>query len=223
MKHVLALSACLLATPALADCVPVGAGLPGWQAIDFNNIAPNAWAESGGAVTVASDDSASLFYYTLTPGRSAPVLTWRWRVDQGVPATDLTRKGGDDRSMAVTVGFAYDSASASIGERMKRVVVESVAGSDAPGRILEFVWGGQQAVGTSIQSPYSGNAGRIIIQHPASDPTGVWVEERVDLAALYREVWGGEPTPVTQIALTADSDDTDGAIRASITDICFSG
>lgn len=223
MKHIVpaALLAALLASPALATCVPVSPGLPGWERLDFDGIAPNAWSEEGGAVVGTSRASASMLY-TSVPATTAPVLSWRWRVDSAVPATDLGRKGGDDRSFALTVGFAYDPAQATLGERMKRVVVESVAGADAPGRILDFVWGGTQPAGTVIRSPYSGNAGRIVIQRSGAGTADGWQDERVDLAALYRKAWGATPPPVTRIALFLDTDDTGGSGRARIADLCFS-
>lgn len=222
MKYIapLAVAAIFAAVPAFASCVSIAPGLPGWERIDFDDIPPNSWSEEGGAVVASSNGSASLLY-TSAQGGSLPVLTWQWRVDKGVPATDLTRKGGDDRSIALTVGFAYDPSSASMGERMKRVVVEAVAGADAPGRVIEFVWGGSQPVGSRAQSPYSGSAGQLVTLQAASAPTGQWQTERVDLAKLYGEIWGSNPPPVTRVALTADSDDTGGSSNARIAGICF--
>jgi len=216
-----ALAAILLASPALANCVPVSAGLPGWERLDFDDLTPNKWTEEAGALVATSQNSASMLY-TSAPASAGPVLSWRWRVDQAVPATDLTRKGGDDRSLSLTVGFAYDSANASMGERMKRVVVESVAGADAPGRIIDFIWGGNQPVGTRIESPYSGSASQMVIRRSATEPSGQWQTERVDLAALYRDLWGNAAPAVTRIAVFIDTDDTGVPGQSRIADICFS-
>ncbi len=216
----IALAASFLAAPAHAACIPVSSGLPGWERLDFDDIPSNTWSEEDGALVVSTNRGSSMLYTSATGG-TLPVLTWKWRVDQGVPATDLTRKGGDDRSISLTVGFAYDPASASIGERMKRTVVEAVAGADAPGRGIEFVWGGMQPVGSRTQSPYSGNSGRIITLRTPDTPTGQWQTERIDLGTIYSEIWEGSPLPATRIALLADSDDTGGSSMARIKDICF--
>jgi hypothetical protein len=216
----LIIAAVLAASPVSAACIAVAPGLPGWQTIDFDGIAPNTWSAEGDAISVSSNASASLLYAAV-PASSGSTLTWRWRVDQGVPATDLTRKGGDDRSVALTVGFAYDSANASFGERMKRTVVEAVAGADAPGRIIEFVWGGNQQQGARAVSPYSGSSGQIVTLRTSDSPGGNWQAERVDVSGLYREIWGSEAPPITRIALTADSDDTRTAIAAKVSDICI--
>jgi len=223
MKKMISAALCAIAlgSPAFAACVPVSSGLPGWQTLDFDDLAPNTWAEDGGALVASSRASASMLYASV-PATTAPVLTWRWRVDTPVPPTDLARKGGDDRSLSLTVGFAYDPARATLGERMKRIVVENVAGADAPGRIIDFVWGGTQAVGTRIQSPYSGSSGQIVIRRSATDAPGTWQSERVDLGALYRDIWGSAPPPVTRVAVFIDTDDTGGTGQARIADICFS-
>ena len=217
-----AFAATLASTPARATCVPITSGLPGWERLDFEKVPPNTWTEEGGAL-VASSNATSSILYAGVPSETAPVLTWRWRVDRAAPPTDLTRKGGDDRSLSLTVGFAYDPIQATMGEKMKRMVVESMAGADAPGRVIEFAWGGTGAAGVPAASPYSGSSGRIVTLRPATDPTGQWQTERVDLAALYRQIWGGTPPPVTRVALLTDSDDTGGATEARIADICFEG
>lgn len=223
MKTLLsALLACALSgAPALAACVTVAPGLPGWERLDFDDIPSNTWREEGGALVASSSASASMLY-ARTPATAAPVLSWRWRVDRAVPATDLTRKGGDDRSLALTVGFAYDPANASLGERMRRVMVETVAGADAPGRIVDFVWGGAHPVGTRFESPYSGSASRTIILQSATAPTGQWATERVDLSSLYRELWGSDMPPVTQVAVFIDTDDTGVTGEGRVADICLS-
>ncbi len=223
MKQIILATALVFtATHANASCVPIAPGLPGWERLDFKSIPPNTWAEENGALSVMSNSGASILY-TNAPSSDQPVLTWRWRIDQSVPATDLTRKGGDDRSMALTVGFAYDPSTASMGERVKRVVVESIAGADAPGRVIEFVWGGNQPRGSKAQSPYSGSSGQIITLRTTADPVGQWQTESVDIAALYREIWGSAPPPVTRVALSADSDDTKTVSAARIADLCFGG
>ncbi len=219
-KLILAAALTATAAPAHAACIAIAPGLPGWERLDFDDVPSNTWAEQNGALVVTADSSSSVLY-TGTPATDNTVLTWRWRVDQPVPATDLTRKGGDDRSLAVTVGFAYDPATASMSERMKRMVVEAVAGADAPGRVIEFVWGGNEAKGSLSQSPYSGNAGRIATLRTTADPSAQWVEERVDVAALYQQIWGETPPPVTRIGLIADSDDTKIVSKSQIADICF--
>lgn len=224
MKKTLFLSAfALLSLPALAHAtnVTVAPGLPGWEELKFDDLTPNRWREEAGAVAVEGASSVSMLYTGLSASPAAtPVLRWKWRVDQGTPATDLSRKGDDDRSISLTIGFAYDSSQASMGERMKRVIVENVAGADAPGRVIDLVWGGTAPVGTIMESPYSGYSGRIVTMEMGAPGAG-WVEEAVNIAALYRQAWGSEPPAITRIAVSSDSDDTNSTVSAQVADIRF--
>jgi len=216
-----ALSVLALATPLSAADIGISPGLPGWQELEFDDLTPNRWREEAGALVVDGQSSVSVLYTSaaVAPG-ATPVLRWRWRLDQGAPATDLTRKGGDDRSLSLVVGFSYDSPNASMGERMKRIVVENVAGADAPGRVIDLVWGGNLPTGTMIESPYSGYSGRIVTMETSAPGAG-WVEESVNIADLYRRAWNSEPPPVIRVAVSSDGDDTNSSVSAQISDIRF--
>ena len=217
------LAAFCAALPANAETIAIAPGLPGWEELKFDDLTPNTWREENGALVVESNNSVSIMYFRpLSVDLSqTPVLTWEWRVDSGPPATDLSRKGGDDRSIAIAVGYAYDSANASMGERMKRVVVEAAAGADAPGRLLDMAWGGSAAPETILRSPYTGSAGRILTKQNANAPTGEWVTESVDLAARYQQEWGNTAPNVISVSVSADTDDTRAVGNARIRNIRF--
>jgi hypothetical protein len=53
-----------------------------------------------------------------------------------------------------------------------------------------------------------GARGRLIVQRPATSPTGVWTEETVDLRSDFAAAFGRPPGPLVGVALSADSDDT---------------
>lgn len=224
MKKILIASAVALmslTTLANAASVQISPGLAGWEELKFDDLTPNTWREEGGAVVVGGASSVSILYTNASISPSAtPILRWKWRVDQGTPVTDLTKKGGDDRPLSLTIGFAYDPANASFGERMKRVIVENVAGADAPGRVIDLSWGGNAVVGSIAESPYSGSSGRIVTME-TSAAGGGWVEEAVDIAAIYRAAWGTEPPAITRVALSSDGDDTGSTVDARIADIRF--
>ena len=217
----------LLMSPApllAADSVtvPVTPGLSGWQEITFSDFTPNRWGVEDGALTVESDRGSSVLYAAVSADPAqTPMLRWRWRVDAAPAPTDLTRKGGDDRALSLTVGFAYEPEKASFGERMKRMLVETAAGSDAPGRIIALVWGGPLASPDLQPHPYSGDSGAQLFLRAATAPTGAWVEQEVDLAALYRARFGSEPPRVVNLAISSDGDDTGTNVRARIADIRF--
>jgi Protein of unknown function (DUF3047) len=195
----------------------------GWRELANPNKAENAYrASPEGAIEVVSHNSVSTLYRPVDANlRERPTLTWRWRVEEPAPATDLSAKGQDDCSLAVYVGFPYSSDQASFLERLKRPLVETWAGEDAPGRVLRYVFCGRHQQGEVVESPYLGSAGFIRVLRPADSPAGKWFEEQVDLAADYRLAFGEEPPDPTQIAIQADTDNTESQSRGFVADLHF--
>jgi Protein of unknown function (DUF3047) len=210
--------------PGIAQAV-VDADLEakGWREVPNPNKKENVFrAGADGAIEVVSSDSVSTLYTPVDVDLDErPVLTWRWRVDEAAPATDLSVKGADDCSLAVYVGFPFEPEQASFFDRLKRPLVESWVGEDAPGRVLRYVFCGRHQRGEVVESPYLGSAGAIEVLRPADSATGEWLEERVDLAADYRRAFGEEPPDPTQVAIQADTDNTGSTSRASIADLAF--
>ena len=223
--------ACLCLTLGLLPLVPqaahavVGPKLQaqGWREIANPNKAENAYhATPEGAIEVVSEDSVSTLYKPVHVDiKQRPLLTWRWRVDEPAPATDLSAKGKDDCSLAVYVGFPYDPDEASFLDRLKRPLVEAWAGENAPGRVLRYVFCGRHQRGEVVASPYLGSAGFMRVLRPTDSPTGEWFTEQVDLAADYRLAFGEAPPDPTQLAIQADTDNTQSASRALVADLAF--
>lgn len=223
-----ALLAVATATAAAAEVRPAGdaaLAAAGWQQLAFPPRPANVWrAGDGGSVEVTSEAGVSMLYRPVEADPAlTPILSWRWRVDEGVPPTDLASRGGDDRSLAVFVGFAWDPDGATLWERMRRPFVEGAAGPAAPGRTLSFVWGGSSPAGTGFASPHAGASGWIVVLRNGAAPTGDgWHRERVDVAAAYRAAFGAEPPRVTWLAVSADGDDTGSRVRGAVADFAFS-
>lgn len=195
----------------------------GFEHVTFDGKTPNRFTLTpDGAIVVESEQAVSLIQRAVEVDiRQTPILTWRWRVDQGVPPSDLTNKGGDDRSLAVYVTFPFRPGEATWLERMKRRMVEALAGGAAPGRVICYVFGGEGARGEIQPNPWFGDAGATVILRPASSARAEWFEERVDLAADYRRVFGGPPDDPTHLAISADGDDTGSRVRAVIDGLSF--
>lgn len=215
------------AAPAAAGAVPMGPDLAaaGWRELGVSGKSGNRFiGHPDGSIEVISSSSVSRLYRPIGVDLEAtPVLIWRWRVDEPVPPTDLTRKGEDDTALTLYVGFPWDPGRASFRERLTRPLVEAYAGEDAPGRVLAYVWGGEQPRGAWVESPHLGSAGAMRVLRPADSPTGEWFEERVDIVQDYREAFGEEPPDPSQIAISADTDDTGSTSRGTVGDLAFVG
>jgi hypothetical protein len=87
--------------------------------------------------------------------------------------------------------------------------------------VLRYVFCGRHQRGEVVESPYLGSAGFIRVLRPADSPSEKWFTERVDLAADYRQAFGEEPPNPAQIAIQADTDNTQSTSRALVADIAF--
>jgi Protein of unknown function (DUF3047) len=223
----IAIALLTLASAAPAASIPTGPDLAaaGWRELEVKGKPGNKFiGHPDGAIEIVSSSSVSRLYRPVEVDLGAtPVLTWRWRVDEPVPPTDLTQKGEDDTAVTLYVGFPWDPGEASFTERLTRPLVEAYAGEDAPGRVLAYVFGGEEPRGTVVDSPHLGDAGAVRVLRPADSPTGEWFEERVDLAQDYREAFGEDPPDPTQIAISADTDDTGSSSRGFVAALAFVG
>jgi hypothetical protein len=213
------------AAPAVT--IPGGPDLKaaGWRELEVSGKKANRFVgQPDGSIEVISSSSVSRLYRTLQVDlKATPELTWQWRVDEPVPPTDLTRKGEDDTALTIYVGFPWDPDRASFTERLKRPLVEALAGEDAPGRVLAYVFGGKQQRGEVVESPHLGSAGLMRVLRPADSPTGQWFEERVDLAQDYRLKFGEDPSNPVQLAISADTDNTSSSTRGLVKGFAFLG
>ena len=211
--------AAMLAAPALAAAPPAHATpleAAGWKHLTFRKLAPTRFSPGAdGAIDIVAERSSSILYRAVRVDPAAtPWLEWRWRVDAGVPATDLAKKGGDDRSLAVLVGFAFDRANATRGEATRHRLETMMAGSEPPGVVIFYVWGGAEA-GRTVRSPYRRN-NFLVIRRAADASTGRWFDERVDVATDYRRLTGHPAPPIIQLGLCSDGDDTGTTVRGAV-------
>lgn len=216
----------LLVSAALAkseNLLPPDLSGQGWEEITFDGKTPNTYASCGdGCVEIVTNSSVSMIGRdVMATLAETPVLHWEWRIENPVPTSDLSKKGVDDRAVALYVTFPYDPDEASFSEKLLRPIVELARGKDAPGRVLSYVWGGFGKVGDAVESPFFGAMNAMIISRNQSAPVGEWVRERVDILADHERIFGSGPATTAHILLSADSDDTGTPNRAHVRRIEF--
>ncbi len=183
----------------------------GWDRVDFRGRPPAQFAGSPDALQIRADAGVSLLWRALPRGLAdASRASWRWRVDSGVPATDLARRGFDDRNIAIYFLFADDARAL---DNPPGSLTEAVR----KGRALVYVWGGERA-GDVVSSPHMRGRGQLLVAEPAGG-AGVWKSQSVDLRVDFRRVFGREPGPLVGVAVSGDSDDTGSRIDATLADL----
>ena len=202
--------------------VPLELRRDGWKLLSVPGTARARFARQGRGGIRLSAENAVAFLYRPVPGDMGAKrrLAWRWRVDRPVAVTDLSKIGRDDRSLAVHLVFPMESDGLPFWERINLAVTRIVAPPLA-GKVLTYVWGGAQARGERLANPHLGAHGSLIVLRSGDEPTGRWVMEEIDFAADFRRAFGYSPPQPTYLAISTDSDDTDGRSLGVIADLVF--
>ena len=196
----------LMAGPASAQQIDFGSA---WQEQRFAIFGSNDYALQGSSLGVRSDGTVSLLWRALPEGFAGTTqATWDWQVQTSVPPTDLSRKGGDDRNLALYFIFLPPEAAATARTAGVRALLDN---PDV--RVLMYIWGGSHAVGQIVPSPYLGARGRSMIRQNAGTGSA---SETVDLARDHQRAFGEAAQSLVGLAVSSDSDDTRTQIAAGI-------
>jgi len=199
------------ANAAAAEPIDFGPDLreAGWTVVSFPGIAPAAFkASSRETLSVVADSAAGLLWRTASVAEArAGTARWRWRVAEGAPATDLTRRGADDRALALYFVFG---AAADHGKPPLALLGSSSVTA------LAYVFGGNSPRGVVLPSPHMGKRGKFIVLRDARARKGVWFEERLDIRADYQRAFGKAALLLLAVAISSDCDDTRTRNRADV-------
>jgi hypothetical protein len=205
-----------LGRPAAAEPLDFGPDLSrnGWVVVSFPSIAAAAFtAIDRGTLDVSTASSAGLLWRPVGDGlRQTRLASWRWTVIEGVPPTDLTKRGADDRALAVyfVFGAAADASKSPL----------ALLGSPAV-TTLVYVFGGDKPIGSVLPSPHMGARGKFVVLRLADARKNAWFDEAVDLAKDYARAFGTPPPLLLAVAISSDSDDTGRRNHARLRDLAL--
>ncbi|MGJ8621525.1 MAG: DUF3047 domain-containing protein [Yoonia sp.] len=205
----LLLATCLAALTAVSATAGPVSFANGWKEQRLSLFSSNDY-RFGQSLSMVSDGSVSIAWTRVDRSDwGSDGASWSWTVDQSVPATDLSRKGGDDRNISLYFVFVPEA----LAPGLEGANIRSLLGNDDV-RIIQYAWGGNHGRGQVIPSPY-GPSGQVVTI--AMRPAGTGSHsESVDLAADYARAFGGDNGALIGLAVSGDSDDTDSEIRAAI-------
>lgn len=183
----------------------------GWKAVKFPRRAlPRFTALGTSTLAVETSGGAGLLWRAVPAhGRNVNNARWRWQKNEGVGPTDLTRKGGDDRVLALYFVFA-DPGAVTEGADLPALLKKGRAD------VLLYVWGGDGNPGIVLPLPYFNGHGRMIVKRPANTKSGIWFNERAALRADFERAFRKKPGALVAIAVSSDADDTGGRNNASL-------
>ena len=196
----LGIVASLLATaPASADdCItladfardPVGAFPPAWKVRKDEGKRVYSVQDAGGRrVLRASADDTGIQAALQREWNldDYPILSWSWRPVTFPRGAD-ERTGANDSPLAVYLLVPHSK----------------IRGPKA----VKYIWSERVPVGTQLSSN-GGLTQVLVLRSGPPSPPGQWVDERVDVLADYKRLFGEATTPKPAgIAVLTDGDDT---------------
>jgi Protein of unknown function (DUF3047) len=203
-----------------------GSALPdGWKPLTFKKVVKSTVYElvtDGSAVVVkaTSDAGASGLTKEVKIDPSIfPVVHWRWKVENLLTRSDVTRKSGDDYPARLYITFEYDPEKVSLGRKLKYKAGRALFG-DIPIAALNYIWDARTPVGTVVDNAYTDFAKMIVVETGAAK-VGMWVEESRNVYRDYKEAFGEDPPMINGIAIMTDTDNTKERAIAYYGDIRF--
>jgi hypothetical protein len=212
----------LLGAPAERLPTPDPLRAAGWQKGGWRGINPATFeALPDGGLRITGMGQAGFVWRSVTQADAC--MYWRWRVDHGPPATPLDRKGGDDRAIAITVGFDGWPPEASFLQRAQHTLAQTMAGDHRlPRSVISYTWGGTGQEARPFSSPYMIGLGQVFVLRSATTPTRQWFEEKIDIKKDWRNAFKGSAVPrVLEIMIGSDVDDTKARLDARVDSIRF--
>ena len=213
LAALIAMSASLVVAPVSLASAETVAFDGGWKSVNFRSIPKTKYGFGGGTLSIEASKSSSVIYKPVPEAaRDATKASWNWSVQSSVPPTNLAKKGGDDRNIALYFVFTDQKTARRAG---KNPNIKSLL-TKRSSRMLIYVHGGQHGAGSYVPSPYFSGRGTTIVKRGSG--TGSF-SENVDLAADYRRAFGTEPEVLVGLAVSSDSDDTGSNSRSSLSSI----
>lgn len=203
-----------------------GTGLPeGWKPLTFKKISKLTTYElvkNGEQVVVkaTSDASASgLTKEVKIDPKEFPIVRWRWKVDDLLKTSDVTRKDGDDYPARLYITFEYDPDKVGVGKKLKYRAGRVLFG-DIPIGAINYVWERKAPVGAIIDNAYTDFVKMVVVES-GPQKIGVWTDESRNIYEDYKKAFGEEPPLINGVAIMSDTDNTKERVIAYYGDIVF--
>jgi DUF3047 family protein len=210
--------------PRFSAGKPGGPPPPEWKHLPLasfkNNTDYNLVVEDGAVVVraMAHNSASFLAAQTSFDPHQFPLLSWRWKVAQGIPAANTAQQSKEDSPVRVMVAFDGDSAKLPIKDRFAAKAAQSISGQALPYATLMYIWGEKVPVDSITVSSRSD---RIRMLAVAADDQGIgrWQSYTRNLVEDFKRAFGEEPGKVLSIQVMSDTDNTGADAHAYYGDI----
>jgi hypothetical protein len=176
---------------------------------------------------VQSNHSYANLIHTLPGEAPAPgtLLRWRWRLDQPLAETDLSRKEGDDSALKLCLLFDMPADKLGFMDRGLLSLARSVSEEKLPAATLCYVWDNNLAVGTVLNNAFTTRIRMLVVDSSATH-LRQWVMHQRHVIADFHRAFGNESAsgvpPLQAVLVGADADNTGGQSLGYVGDITLS-
>lgn len=210
MIFLLSLNMLFLTLPAVASAEELAIsrfateGIKGWEVKEFKGLTRYQPVQEDGRTVIkaqAKGAASGLFKKVELDPKTYRYLSWSWKIAGTVAGGDEKTKAGDDYAARVYVIF--------------------------PGRFfwqtraINYIWANKLPRGESVPNAFTGNAILLAVQSGQSK-AGQWLQEKRDILADYRRLFGEEPREIGAIAIMTDTDNTGSEATAWYGEITLS-
>jgi hypothetical protein len=203
-----------------------GSALPdGWKPLTFKKVSKQTKYEvvkdgEAAVVKAISEASASgLTKVVRIDPKDYPIVRWRWKVDNLLKNSDVSRKEGDDYPARLYITFEYDPDKVSFSKKLKYKAGRAIFG-DIPIGALNYIWETKTPVGTIVENAYTDFAQMIVVES-GPQKVGAWVDEERNIYEDYKKAFGDDPPMISGVAIMSDTDNTRERATAYYGDITF--
>jgi len=147
-----------------------------------------------------------------------PMLSWRWKVAQGIPSANTADQAKEDAPVRVMVAFAGDVSKLPFKDRFAASAAQTISGQALPYATLMYVWGSKVALDSITVSSRSSRI-RMIAVAVDEQGIGAWHSYKRNLVEDFKRAFAEEPGNVASIQIMTDTDNTGADAQAYYGDV----
>ena len=156
---------------------------------------------------VTHSSASALAFKTDFDPHQFPMLSWRWKVAQGIPDANNADPTKEDAPLRVMVAFDGDTSKLNQKDKAASSRAQTFTGRPLPYALLMYIWGGKVPLDSITASAHYS---RIKMLAVSVDDKGVgkWQSFTRNLVEDYKRAYGEDPGNVASIEILSDTDNT---------------
>lgn len=195
MKRALLLLPLCLATWASANQNSVAniaiQGLAAWDEHSFKGYTEYLTTELDGIAVIhakSKGTASGLFKKIRIDLNETPILNWQWQLEKGLPRLNEKSRKGDDYSARV-------------------YVIKEGALLPWRTKALNYVWSSSEPVGSTWSNAFTDRS-KMIAVRSSDDKTGMLYQEKRNVRADFKRLFGEDIRYVDAVAIMTDTDNS---------------